>query len=259
MVRSGILAFSLLAAAPALALPTDFAGTGAGGFDWSTYRYVGGGASWNACVGSSGGADNLLAWGGSTTADPVPCPITSGHRPDSTLTIETVEFDAAIGEAGTTAVKVGQLTWFNASTWADKTPDFRIDGALTVDVDQPGVFAFSEELRFRVTNTSNSSDPTADRIRIVSFDGFGLTSPLSLGGGLFLESFSFLLDDGGNGNLVKVEDKDGQYRWINPEHGTSSLHIMANISAVPLPAGAWLLLSGVGGFALLRRRAARAA
>jgi hypothetical protein len=233
-------AFCAVGAVSALALPTDFSGSGSGSFDAGSLS-----GAFNTCVGSGGGgSDNVLGWGSVALS----CP--GGGwlvAPDSTLSIDNVAFSQNFAAPGTEHVKVAQLTWFNSSTPGWTTPNnFSIDGALSVNIVEPGVFNLDQPLTFTVGNTVN---PAGDVITAATFTNFGQSLPLSLGGDLFLVSFSTMLS--GSGALDNLGG--GTFQWTNPEKGVSTLEILAKIQAVPLPAAAWMLIAGVAGLGALSR------
>lgn len=54
------------------------------------------------------------------------------------------------------------------------------------------------------------------------------------------------------------DTRETVYLWVRPTHGTGTVRFAetsaSEISAVPLPAGAWLLITALGAIGLMRRR-----
>ncbi|SDN87687.1 VPLPA-CTERM protein sorting domain-containing protein [Lutimaribacter pacificus] len=200
------------------------------------------------CTGGVDGASGLgtstLEWPGET----------DGHNHSnparSSLTINDESFSHNV-PSGAGQYLVGSLTWYNASSPEDITPDeFTAKAVIDLMLSSPSAHTGSEEVKFTIENTTN---PTGDEIFAVALGGFdfGWTLPLDLGEGLTLDGFSASLVGGSDGTFAGG-------LWFNPENGTSTLGIYANVTAaaavVPLPAGGLLLLTGLGGMAALRRR-----
>ncbi|MGX0978395.1 hypothetical protein ACSSVY_004135 [Roseovarius sp. MBR-51] len=184
-----------------------------------------------------------IAWPGDTTGN------NNSNPARSSLTINDTDINVGPVPIGTGNYLVGSLTWNNASSPANVTPDM-FTATATIDLlfSSPSVQAGQQALSFDITNTGN---PDGDDIvlSLGAFDfGFGL--PLALGDGLTLNGFSTALLSGSAGTLSGND-------WYNPENGESSLGIYANITAVapvPLPAAGWLMIAGLGGLGVLRRR-----
>jgi hypothetical protein len=91
----------------------------------------------------------------------------------------------------------------------------------------------------------------ADRVQLLKNDA--LTDQFVINGLTYqFELFGF--DSGAE--FWTVEDLDNS-TWLKARFNVSGFPPPPPPSVVPLPAGAWLLLGGLGGLALLRRRAAR--
>jgi hypothetical protein len=89
----------------------------------------------------------------------------------------------------------------------------------------------------------------ADRVQLL--ENNGLTDKFVVNG-LTYEFELFGFDKGAE--FWTIEDRDNP-AWLRARFNVSGFPPPPSV--VPLPAGAWLLLGGLGGLALLRRRAAR--
>jgi hypothetical protein len=243
-----ILGATLLVVAGAVgAQAATFAGSFGGSFTDTNIN--GSASSVNACrVDTSQGNNTALAWG-----DPDSCPdFNESGEDDSYLWILDRTFNEQI--TGHEQVLVGLIQWGNQENTAAE--DFTAEGELRLNITQPTAFsAFTEVLRFSITNTDN---PTGDIVLAFRWDDFGIATPLALGNNLFLDGFSFGVLSGGT--LATSAFGNGlQLDWRNPEGNVSKLAIYANVSAIPLPAAAWMLLAGIGGLAAVARRKKMAA
>jgi hypothetical protein len=150
------------------------------------------------------------------------------------------------------------LTWFNAATPAKLTDDaFSAFASFVLDFTQPGGGSGSENLTFAIRNTTN---PAGDRAALFVDDGtldFG-GLPRVLGNGISVVGYSWVLS--GAGTFGTGDGKCGLTGyWCNPENQTSTLTLKAQVSVIPLPAAAWMLLAGIGGLAAVARRKKAAA
>jgi len=196
---------------------------------------------WGGVEGASGVDTSTLEWPGDNrgldTSDPA----------RSSLTINNTPINVDPVPLGTDNYLVGSLTWENASSPANITPDeFSADATIDLLFTSPTNQTGQQSVTFNITNTNN---PDGDLIFAVANGGFdfGFDIPLDLGGGLTLNGFSAALLSGSDGMFANGE-------WSNPENGSSTLGIYANVTAVPLPAAGWLMIAGIGGLAAMRRR-----
>lgn len=97
-------------------------------------------------------------------------------------------------------------------------------------------------------------DSTRNEIWTIDFAGSASIRRFDLATGDLLDSFTLDLD-GLTAGLTFANDKLYYYDWENG-NSTLSAYSIGGVSPVPLPAGLPLLLAGLGGLALLRRRKA---
>ncbi|MEM9576566.1 MAG: choice-of-anchor K domain-containing protein [Pseudomonadota bacterium] len=221
-----------------------------------------------------GGGTDSLKWGSGNwkkhTVD--------GTNP-SVLTVSGGPF--SIASPG--RVTLGTITWLNMATWYTGGV---WDSTITFELGTP---SSSVNIDFTIDNTADATNKprvnnkSGQHPDAITLTASPLASPLDLGNGLLLSGLSFgLIDAGTPGqdasawfwNYGKGKWERRTYEglewgskfdpetglWENREGGTSILQVYGNVepapdmSAVPLPAGVWLLLSGLGGAFMIGRR-----
>ena len=236
------LALGTAAAAQAATFTWDFSGTIAAPSDATTNLV------------SSGGGTSTLTWG--------------SNEPESSLTIDSSAGSTSVAFGTTEEVLIGSLSWTNMSV-------FDGGGVWTTVLSLNGIFehdgfgpvsdtAFATIEMDNTTDvntnpdTNNQTGQNPDFISLLTLNLAGLTTPLDLGGGMTLLGFSARITDAGqcgtanSSSIGSFITDDG--RWSNCEGNTSVLGIYADVNVIPLPAAGWLLLSGLGALAVMRRR-----
>ncbi|MEP2028908.1 MAG: VPLPA-CTERM sorting domain-containing protein [Paracoccaceae bacterium] len=214
---------------------------------------------------ATGQGTNSLAWG---TPTHTATQVQAGNS--SSLTVNNSAFSTNAATTGVTKILFGTITWNNQSNW--KTGgSWTSNVNFNIDFSAPSnPVSLGQSVGFSIVNTTDISGNTTtnettglnpDKISslLLSSTAFGV--PVSLGQGLVLTSVFFGLENAGTaGTQTAVSSYDAATgQWINREGGTSTIGIYGNVSAVPLPAGVWLMLGGLGGLAALRRRSRKAA
>ncbi len=203
----------------------------------------------------TGAGSKKLAWG-SPSDEPTDTDVVAGNS--SSLAVNGGSFGEDVSVAG--KIRFGTITWNNQSNWnTGSIWDSNVN--LSIDFDAPtDLAALDLSFGFSITNTPDVSYTTdtnestglnPDVISGLKLSATPFDFPISLGDGLRLTSVFFGLESAGNGSSFDMANGE----WINREGGTSTIGVYGNISAVPLPAGLWLLLGGLGSLAAVRRRA----
>lgn len=181
----------------------------------------------------------------------------------SSLTITEFSGPEVYSSNGNYEAHLLNVTWHNATSATLRGQHVDLD--IDLDWTSPGSGGGSESYDVAITNTSDFSlcglfcgleyDPQDDKIAAMLLDGAldfdGV--PLPLDGNVSVVGYEWVLLDGTDG----YEDGEGYFSngyWFNPEHGTSTLALKANVNVVPLPAAGWMLLAGVGGLVAMKRR-----
>ncbi|SFF86679.1 VPLPA-CTERM sorting domain-containing protein [Roseobacter denitrificans] len=169
-------------------------------------------------------------------------------------------------------VLLGSISWVNHSNWFAGR---RWSSVLSLDIDfdtASGGVSQSLQVGFNTYNSidgsvnTNRNERTGDNPDEISgfyIDTSDLNLPVALDGGLKVMDIFFRLDDAGtpgtrtgflhNGQASGSTYDQSTGLWVNREGGSSTIGVYASIAAVPLPAGIWLMLSGLGSVLLARR------
>jgi hypothetical protein len=273
MVRSFALAGAVAAATMLPATASTPSGEFSGTFAEPT------GQTSSTFVHEGAGTDTLT-WG---TPDGPSQTVEDGNA--AVLSVDATNFSFA--NAGAGDFLLGSITWTNQSNWhTGGTWSSVMTLNLTLDT-AAGQTTQSVPVSFTVYNSTDTTantdfnettGDTADEISGMVLDGSAFNVPIDLGHGLSLTEVLFRLDDAGTpgtnwtaatGFTHEGAASGSQYDattglWENREGGTSVIGVYGTVSAqalpasgvpaVPLPAGLWLLLSGLGGAFLFGRR-----
>lgn len=218
----------------------------------------------------SGDGQSVFRWG--TPSGPA-TEVEVGNS--ASLAVSTTSFSHDVLRNGD--FQLGTITWDNQSNWY---PGGTWSSVMTLnlDFDTPNDLApISHDLKFSSVNTTDSYANTdrneqtgnnPDDLGGIVLSSSAFNVPLDLGEGLTLESVFFQLDDAGTpgtpwngtGPFLSFNGAASQYDpatglWRMREGGTAVIGVYGTISTVPLPAGMWLLLAGLGGIATFGRRA----
>lgn len=223
---------------------------------------------------SDGAGTDTLSWGAASGAAS-----TVQHGNASALSVTGGSFDHGPARSG--EFLLGSITWNNQSNWhAGGTWNSIM--SLNFSFDTPsGPATQSVPISFSIENTTDvkydtseneilGSNPDVLRGLVLAADAFD--TPLSLGNGFQLSSVTLRLDDAGTpgtawadlGSFMHAGAASGSQfdgtsgLWETREGAISTIGVYGTISAVPLPAGLWLMISGLGGIMVMRRRAAAA-
>ena len=137
-------------------------------------------------------------------------------------------------------VTLAKLTWFNASTFTQDTPDdFNVNYNLTVRFTAPSNSQDTEQFNLVITNlgTDHITGLTMADLSNLSFTLAGLA----------VSDLHFALASGSPGAFTNS-------LWTDPEEHTSTLLLVGDIKAVPEPGTLALLATGLIGLGGLSRR-----
>lgn len=214
---------------------------------------------------STGGGTNALAWGTPNSGSNV---VEAGNS--SSLTVNNGSFSEDVVSAG--RILLGTITWNNQSNW--NTGSSWTSG-VNLTLDFADLAPVDQSVDFSILNTTDLSGNTdfnettgqrPDWISSMQLGSDAFDVPIALGDGLTLTSVFFqMVSPGSAGTSVDYTagisyGGDGSWfnpntgNWVNREGGTSTIGIYGEVSTVPLPAGVWFLLGGLGGLAALGRR-----
>ncbi len=228
-------------------------------------------------IAQQGGGTETLSWGASNSTATT---VTQGDS--STLSLNGTSFSYQAITPG--QFFLGSIIWENQSNWrTGRTWNSVLSLSLDIDA-AAGPIRRSADVAFSLENTTDVSFDTnvnetngrnPDVIRGFAINSAAYGAPVKLGNGYQLTGVSFRLDDAGTfgsaaggfdglGFLVDGAPAGSSYfadsgLWLNREGGVSEIGVYAEVSAVPLPAGVWLLISGLAGAFVTLRRRARAA
>ena len=215
-----------------------------------------------------GGGSNSLQWGSGDWENQS----VDGTNP-SVLTVSEDAFSiSAPGQ-----VSLGTITWVNMASWYTGGV---WDSAIILELGDPSKsvsLGFSVDNTGDPTNNASVNNTTGHNPDILTLMSGPLGTPLELGHGLRLTELTFSLEDAGTPGEDTSEwfwnYDEGKYEWLtfegldwgskfdpatgiweNREGGTSVMRVYGTVSAVPLPAGIWLLISGLGGAFVFGRR-----
>lgn len=206
--------------------------------DVFTYNYYSNGA-YN---GSSSG----VAWGYDDITD-------QDYSDTSQLGINDTHFSCEL-TYGKQSCDVAKIDWYNASTNSPTNDeDFNVDARLRFNLDTPVDLSTQyDTLGLNILSSRNDLSPNSDLIVSGDWEQFFLQG-YDLGNGYTLHGFTLRVE--GAGSLQNVAGTN--FEWLTDEDSYSHLYIVANItgpSPIPLPAAGWMLLAGIGGIAVIRRR-----
>lgn len=265
MLRSLALAGVVAISGTAAAYASTLSGTVTGSFSAPT------GQTGSTLVQDGAGTDTL-SWGApsgrATTVE-------KGNA--AALSVNPSTFSHANARSG--EYLLGSVSWVNHSNWyTGGTWDSVMSLDMSFDT-ATGTLVHSIPVTFTMVNTQDTSFSTDENERTGSnpdvvrgFDLNGaLSAPLKLGGGLSLTQLRFRLDDADTPGTAWTSStgfthngvaSGSQYDpttglWESREGGTSTIGIYGSLTAVPLPAGMILMLSGIASFFVLRRRLPR--
>jgi hypothetical protein len=265
LALASLLSFATVASVGASTLSGDFGGTIAipTGATSSTFVHQGGGG-------------NTLTWGAPSGGVQQ---VQQGNA--STLSVDNNAFSHSLSGAG--EFLLGTISWENQSNWhhggtwnsvmtlelSFNAPSGTITRDLLLDISVVNTTDLTDNTDL---NEATGSAASADRLtgRVVR-NGLS-ANPIDLGQGYRLDSVLFRLVSTGapgteasffnNGSASGSRFDPATGLWENREGGVSQIGLFASvsterlesISAVPLPAGLWLLLAGLGSLVLSKRR-----
>lgn len=222
----------------------------------------------------AGAGTNTLTWGAPSGE------IEEIEEGDSaTLSVTGGAFNFSDVSAG--QYMLGQITWDNHSNWhAGGKWNSVLSLDLTINTpDGPSVQSIP--LSFSLDNTTDMTIDTdfnemigvnPDTFSGLKLDVGAFDFPIDLGHGLGLTDIVFGLIDGGTSGTSGTYLPDTEYEtffeglawgsifdpnsgvWQTREGGVATIGIFGTVSAVPLPAGVWLLMSALGGAFMMGRR-----
>ena len=193
----------------------------------------------------------------------------------SVMTISSGAFSHATSVNG--EYLLGSVTWENQSNWYSGGI---WNSILTLNLavnTATGLSTRSVDVNFSIDNTTDevydtaTNEVTGNNPDVVA--GFTLSdgdfgAPIDLGNGWVFSDLLFRLDNAGtSGTNVTTATgdtligtsfgsifDDATGAWTTREGTTATIGIYANLTAVPLPAGLWLLLSGLTGVFMIGRQ-----
>ena len=171
---------------------------------------------------------------------------TSTSGPDSTLTATAIP--SAPFSTDATNVTIGQIVWNNRPTNVTDT-NFNVNYLLTINFSLPTDLA-PDTTTFTL-NVQQPTNPPGDTVNNLNV-GIPNIGPFALAG-VTVSNIRWVLAAGGGGNTFNSATGS----WFNPESNTSTLRLVADFTATPVPEPASFAILGAGLLGLAAARRAR--